>query len=150
MTEEKKENRCLITKKLKEQIKIDMEIDDLDLIGQCRDSANLVQKYVELYYSRRRLMDSLKLDCEIMFADYFKKYKYGGQGVPLKADSGADAKILVNNHDDYKALRREIKKVEELVDFLKDTIDNFKQRFWMIKNIINIRQMDKIVEGDHA
>jgi hypothetical protein len=150
MSEEKNQPTTLISKKLREMIKKDMEIDDFDLIGQCRDSTSLVQKYVEMYYSRKRLLDSLKLDCDIMFADYYKKYRYGGQGVPFKADSGADAKIMVNNHDDYRALLREIKKVEELVDFLKDTIDNFKQRYWMIKNIISIRDMDKIAEGDHA
>ena len=140
--QEKKVEKYLITERLKKEIRKDLQIDEFDLEGQCRNMTNVVQKYLEMYFSRKRLLDSLKLESSYKFADYYKKYRYGGQGVPLKADSGADAKILIERHDDYRILQEEIKKLERLVDFLDETVENMRQNFWMIKNIIAIRDME--------
>lgn len=138
--ENKKNEKSLIDSELKDKIREDLEIDEFNLEEQCRKSMVTTQKYLELYYSRKRILSTLNMQLETLHADLYKKFKFGGMSI--RATTASDANILVRNREEYITLKKKCERMEELVDFLEDTIKQFKDRNWMIKNILEIRKMD--------
>ena len=137
---------------LLEMWKKDAPIDEMALDEASRDSAKLHSKYLELYSVARLRLKKLELDFKPLLRDKFlhyggklsqeeldqKKWDYdplNGLTV-LKGDMDKwyDADEVIQTHQKKMAYQQEV------VDTLKEILDNVKWRHQTIKNMIEWRK----------
>ena len=135
-----------------EMWKKDSVIDDMHLDEASRDSAKLHSKYLELHSISRLKLKKLELEFKPLLRDKFLHYggklskieleQKGWEYDPLKGltvlkgdlDKWYDADPLIQEHQAKLAHQ------EELVNVLKEILDNIKWRHQNIKNIIEWRK----------
>jgi hypothetical protein len=126
----------------------DLVIPDLELEEACRNGPNILQKYLEYFYAMRREYQKLESEREDMHAKLFKKYRYGiytiGNRESIKASTNAEAEALMKNEETYVKLKRVCEQTKLKAEYLKDIVENFRSRNFMIKNIVELRRVDKI------
>ena len=132
--------------------KKDSVIDEMKLDESSRDSAKLHSKYLELYSVARLRLKKLELDFKPLLRDKFMHYngKLSQEELnekkwdpdPLNGltvlkgdlDKWYDADPIIQEHQSKIALQREI------VDTLKEIMENVKWRHQNIKNMIEWRK----------
>ena len=135
-----------------EMWKKDSVIDEMRLDEASRDSAKLHSKYLELHSVSRLRLKKLELEFKPLLRDKFLHYggklsqieldQKGWEYDPLKGltvlkgdlDKWYDADPLIQEHQAKLAHQ------EELVNVLKEILDNIKWRHQNIKNIIEWRK----------
>ncbi len=135
-----------------EMWKKDSVIDEMKLDESSRDSAKLHSKYLELYSVARLRLKKLELDFKPLLRDKFMHYngKLSQEELnekkwdpdPLNGltvlkgdlDKWYDADPIIQEHQSKIALQREI------VDTLKEIMENVKWRHQNIKNMIEWRK----------
>jgi len=135
-----------------EMWKKDALIDEMALDESSRDSAKLHSKYLELHSVARLRLKKLELDFKPILRDKFLHYggklskleldDKGWEYDPLKGltvlksdlDKWYDADPLIQNHQLKIAMQ------EEIVNILKEIMDNIKWRHQSIKNMIEWRK----------
>ena len=133
---------------LQKQAEKDLKIDDVELGDESLKTANLHQKYLNIYNNFRQLQ--LMSDAQYRIL-YRKKWEYYG--------GKADAKIYVTKPFDLKVLKtdlniyiesdEEIIKLEHKIAYLETTIKyidgvlrSIQSRGWDIKNAISWKQFE--------
>ena len=137
---------------LLEMWKKDAPIDEMALDEASRDSAKLHSKYLELYSVARLRLKKLELDFKPLLRDKFLHYggklsqedldTKGWEYDPLNGltvlkgdlDKWYDADPLIQEHQLRIAMQ------EEIVNCLKEIMDNIKWRHQNIKNMIEWRK----------
>ena len=137
---------------LLETWKKDAPIDEMALDEASRDSAKLHSKYLELYSVAKLRLKKLELDFKPLLRDKFLHYggklsqaELGTKGweydplnglTVLKGDMDKwyDADPLIQEHQLKIAMQ------EEIVNVLKEIMDNIKWRHQNIKNMIEWRK----------
>ena len=135
-----------------EMWKKDALIDEMALDESSRDSAKLHSKYLELHSVARLRLKKLELEFKPILRDKFLHYggklskleldDKGWEYDPLKGltvlkgdmDKWYDADPLIQNHQLKIAMQ------EEIVNILKEIMDNIKWRHQSIKNMIEWRK----------
>ena len=135
-----------------EMWKKDAEIDEVQLDEASRDSAKLHSKYLDLYSVARIKQKDLELKFKIILTDKFKHYngkltqiemdQKGWEYDPLGGltvlkgdlDKWYDADEVIQEHQMKMAYNGEI------VNTLKEILDNIKWRHQNIKNMIEWRK----------
>ena len=135
-----------------EMWKKDSVIDDMQLDEASRDSAKLHSKYLELHSISRLKLKKLELDFKPLLRDKFLHYggklsqveldQKGWEYDPLNGltvlkgdlDKWYDADPLIQEQ------QAKIAHQQELVDVLKEILDNIKWRHQNIKNMIEWRK----------
>ena len=135
-----------------EMWKTDSTIDEMRLDESSRDSAKLHSKYLELYSVAKLRFKNLDLEYKIILRDKFLHYggklsqieldKKGWDYDPLNGltvlkgdmDKWYDADEVIQTHQKKMAYQQEV------VDTLKEILDNVKWRHQTIKNIIEWRK----------
>ena len=135
-----------------EMWKKDSVIDEMQLDEASRDSANLHSKYLELHSISRLKLKKLELDFKPLLRDKFLHYggklsqveldQKGWEYDPLNGltvlkgdlDKWYDADPLIQEQ------QAKIAHQQELVDVLKEILDNIKWRHQNIKNMIEWRK----------
>jgi len=135
-----------------EMWKKDAEIDEVQLDEASRDSAKLHSKYLDLYSVARIKQKDLELKFKIILRDKFKHYngkltqiemdQKGWEYDPLGGltvlkgdlDKWYDADEVIQEHQMKIAYNGEI------VNTLKEILDNIKWRHQNIKNMIEWRK----------
>ena len=135
-----------------EMWKTDSTIDEMRLDESSRDSAKLHSKYLELYSVAKLRFKNLDLEYKIILRDKF--LHYGGKLSQAELDSKKwsydplnDLTVLKGDMDKWydadEVIQTHQKKMayqQELVDTLKEILDNVKWRHQTIKNIIEWRK----------
>ena len=137
---------------LLETWKKDAPIDEMALDEASRDSAKLHSKYLELYSVAKLRLKKLELDFKPLLRDKFLHYggklsqaeldTKGWEYDPLNGltvlkgdmDKWYDADPLIQEHQLKIAMQ------EEIVNILKEIMDNIKWRHQNIKNMIEWRK----------
>ena len=137
---------------LLEMWKKDAPIDEMALDEASRDSAKLHSKYLELYSVARLRLKKLELDFKPLLRDKFLHYggklsqedldTKGWEYDPLNGltvlkgdmDKWYDADPVIQEHQLKIAMQ------EEIVNILKEIMDNVKWRHQNIKNMIEWRK----------
>ena len=132
--------------------KKDSIIDDMRLDESSRDSAKFHSKYLDLYSVAKLKLKNLDLEYKIILRDKFLHYggklsqieldEKGWDYDPLNGltvlkgdmDKWYDADEVIQTHQKKMAYQ------QELVDTLKEILDNVKWRHQTIKNIIEWRK----------
>ncbi len=135
-----------------EMWKKDSVIDEMQLDEASRDSAKLHSKYLELHSISRLKLKKLELDFKPLLRDKFLHYggklsqveldQKGWEYDPLNGltvlkgdlDKWYDADPLIQEQ------QAKIAHQQELVDVLKEILDNIKWRHQNIKNMIEWRK----------
>ena len=137
---------------LLEMWKKDAPIDEMALDEASRDSAKLHSKYLELYSVAKLRLKKLELDFKPLLRDKFLHYggKLSQEELDIKGweydplngltvlkgdmDKWYDADPVIQEH------QLKIAKQEEIVNILKEIMDNVKWRHQNIKNMIEWRK----------
>tara|TARA_B100000927_G_C16108357_1_gene326134 strand:+ start:96 stop:539 length:444 start_codon:yes stop_codon:yes gene_type:complete len=135
-----------------EMWKKDAEIDEVQLDEASRDSAKLHSKYLDLYSVAKIKQKDLELKFKVILRDKFKHYngklsqaemdKKGWDYDPLEGltvlkgdlDKWYDADEVIQDHQRKMAYNGEV------VNTLKEILDNIKWRHQNIKNMIEWRK----------
>tara|TARA_R100001463_G_scaffold132829_1_gene193781 strand:- start:248 stop:691 length:444 start_codon:yes stop_codon:yes gene_type:complete len=135
-----------------EMWKKDAEIDEVQLDEASRDSAKLHSKYLDLYSVAKIKQKDLELKFKVILRDKFKHYNgklsqeeidhKGWEYDPLDGltvlkgdlDKWYDADDVIQDHQRKMAYNGEI------VNTLKEILDNIKWRHQNIKNMIEWRK----------
>ena len=135
-----------------EMWKKDAEIDEVQLDEASRDSAKLHSKYLDLYSAAKIKQKDLELKFKVILRDKFKHYngklsqaemdKKGWDYDPLEGltvlkgdlDKWYDADEVIQDHQRKMAYNGEV------VNTLKEILDNIKWRHQNIKNMIEWRK----------
>ena len=132
-----------------EMWKKDSVIDEMNLGDASRESAKLHSKYLELYSINKLKLKKLDLDFKVLLRDKFMHYNgklsqeelssKGWNPDPLNGltvlkgdmDKWYDSDPLIQEH------QAKMQYTQELVDTLKEIMDNIKWRHQSIKNAID-------------
>ena len=138
--------------KILEMWKEDSIIDEMKLDESSRDSAKLHSKYLEIYSVNKIKLKKLELDFKVILRDKFMHYngklsqaeldQKGWDYDPLNGltvlkgdmDKWYDADPIIQEHQSKMVYQ------QELVDTLKEILDNVKWRHQTIKNMIEWRK----------
>ncbi len=137
---------------LLEMWKKDAQIDEMALDEASRESAKLHSKYLDLYSKSKLKLKKLELDFKPLLRDKFLHYggKLSQQELDFKGweydplngltvlkgdmDKWYDADPIIQEHQLKLAMQ------EEIVNCLKEIMDNIKWRHQNIKNMIEWRK----------
>lgn len=129
--------------------KKDSVIDEMNLGDASRESAKLHSKYLELYSVNKLKLKKLELDFKVLLRDKWMHYngKLSQEELTSKSwepdplhgltvlkgdmDKWYDADPLIQEH------QAKMQYTQELVDTLKEIMDNIKWRHQSIKNAID-------------
>jgi len=139
-----------------EMWKKDCLIDKIDLDKSARDSAKLHSKYLDLYSVAKIKQKDLELKFKVILRDKFKHYNgklskeeiddLGWTYDPMNGltvlkgdmDKFYDSDPMIQDH------QAKIQYAQEIVDTLKEILENIK---WRHQNIKNIIEWNKFTSG---
>ena len=139
-----------------EMWKKDSVIDELQLDQSARDSAKLHSKYLELYSVSKLRYKKLDLEFKVLLKDKFMHYngKLSQEEMDSKGwdyDPLNGLTVLKGDMDKWydadpviQAHQAKMHYTQELIDTLKEILDNIK---WRHQNIKNIIEWNKFTSG---
>ena len=119
--------------------KKDSEIDEVQLDEASRDSAKLHSKYLDLYSVAKIKQKDLDLKFKVILRDKFKHYN-GKLSQEEMDKKGWDYDPLDGLTEVIQDHQRKIAYNGEIVNTLKEILDNIKWRHQNIKNMIEWRK----------
>jgi hypothetical protein len=147
--EEKSKALRVLNQEFLDMVDEDLKIPYLEqeLIETCRNSPNIIQKYLEHLFSAKRESEILDRELNILYTKLYKKYRYGiitsGERPAIRVDTAKDADILITGEEDYIKLMKKCGKQKIIVEYLEKIVQNFKDRQYQIKNIIEIKNLER-------
>lgn len=126
---------------LREQINIDLIIDKSKLDDEAINHPALVQKYLNLYFDQLRRLHPLQHEYDLLYKDKLIFYTTKFDLIP-KTVKELDS--LIKGDLEIIELQKKIDEQNILISFLKESVDNIKNKGWAIKNAID---MMKFKEG---
>jgi hypothetical protein len=122
-----------------EMWKKDCQIDELELDTSSRESAKLHSKYLELYSINKLKLKRLDNDFKVLLKNKWSYDPLDGLTI-LKGDMDKfyDADPLIQEH------QAKMQYTQELIDTLKEILENIK---WRHQNIKNIIEWNKFTSG---
>lgn len=125
---------------LQDQVKKDLKIQGDELVKEALRTPDLHHKYNKLLMTERLALKKLERQWDVVYLQRWEYYRkkadpsvYEKEPL-LKKIIDTDVKLYLTADNQLQALRAEIDGKEELIDFLKRTMDHVIQRTWLIKN----------------
>lgn len=132
-----------LIQEIAEDLKIPAITSTLQLKELCRKSATLTQKYTEIYYEYKRKMKRLKVEMSKHEGEMFRKIRNDGYD-GLTITSSSDIFTLIKNDAKYVKIKKLLDEFEIAVDFLERTINNFKDRSWKLRDLVEIEKLEHL------
>lgn len=126
---------------LKKSISADLKFDKTKLDSAAAENPHLVQKYLDLYTSTLMQMKDLDAKYAKLYRDKMVFYRTKWEFVP---DTLKELEAFISGDDQIIDIRKEIKELNTIIQYLKETVQTFRDRAWAIKNII---EWHKFTEG---
>ena len=122
---------------LKKQIREELVIDKNKLDFCATENPLLIQKYINLFLTESVTMNGMQKKYEMLYAEkaLFYKTKF-----KLQPETQKELIILIDGDDEISSLKEKISNQSSLVKFISETISNFRDRGWAIKNAIEFRK----------
>jgi len=136
-------------KKIEAEVQKDLKVDTSDLIQECKDAPNVMQKYLEILSDYRRKLYKKEILLENKEAKWFSYYKsiekvqghHFGDLFPHSL-TNTDARKMIYRENEMIYLSSVTKEIKEMVSYLEDVVRNFRERNYHIKNIIDIMKLE--------
>jgi len=100
-----------------------------------------VQKYIDLWLKSSRELNIKQREFEKLLKVKMEYYKTSYNLIP---ETVKEMDIMLNGDEEVSDIKKKITELNDLVYFFNQTTENFKNRGWMIKNIIEYL---KFIEG---
>jgi Recombination, repair and ssDNA binding protein UvsY len=128
---------------LQDQVKKDLKIEGDELVTEAIRTPELHHKYNKLLMTERLALKKLERQWDVVYLQRWEYYRkksdpsvYEKEPL-LKKIIDTDVKLYLTADKELQALRADIDGKEELIDFLKRTMDHVAQRTWLLRNAID-------------
>jgi predicted ATPase len=128
---------------LQDEVKKDLKIQGDELTFESVRTPEIHHKYNKLIMSERLALKKLERQWDALYLQQWEYYRKKSdpevyQKKPLlKKVMDSDVKLYLTADPELQQLRAQIESKEELVDFLKRTMEQVAQRTWLIKNALD-------------
>lgn len=117
-----------------EEIQNELKIDLSNLDINSSENPLLIQKYLNKYYSYLVQLNDLESKLDELKS---KKYQFYKTGYKLIPENITELNYLLNGDEEINTLKNKYKKLNIKISYIKDVIQQFKDRNWAIKNAID-------------
>jgi len=127
---------------LQDQVKKDLKLQPDELTYESVRTPEVHHTYNKMLMTERLALKKLERNWDTLYLEKWEYYRKKSdpevyQKKPLlKKILDTDVKLYLTADEDLQALRAQIESKEELIDFLKRTMDQVNQRTWLIRNAI--------------
>jgi hypothetical protein len=127
---------------LQKQIKKELVVDKNRLDFEATENVIFIQKYINMFLYENRKFNEYQLEYDSMYRDKALYYKLEYKYVP---ENQKELFILIDGDEKIIELKGKLTNQSSLIKFISDTVQNFKDRGWAIKNAIEFR---KFIAGE--
>src|ERR1035437_1927906 len=127
---------------LQDKVKKDLKIQHDELVFESVRTPNIFHEYNRMIMTEKLALKKLERHWDEV---YLQQWEYYRKKAPeevyekkplLKKIMDTDVKLYLASDPELQELRAQIESKEELVDFLKRTLDQVSSRQWNIRNAI--------------
>lgn len=124
---------------LYDEVKKELKIDGSELSIEALRTPDIHNKYNKMLFSEKLALKKLNRQWDQLYRDRWEYYRKKSdpevyEKKPLlKKIMDTDVKIYLAADDELQDLQAQIDSKEELIDFLKRTMDSIAMRQWLIK-----------------
>jgi hypothetical protein len=121
------------------RVKKDLKIDRGELSYEAIRTPDIFNDYNKMIFHEKLALKDLERKWDILYLERWEYYRKKApeevyQKEPLlKKIMDSDVKIYLNADNELQNLRKQIDGKEEIIDFLKRTLDNIANRQWLLK-----------------
>jgi len=126
---------------LQTQINKELRIDKTRLDEESMNNVMLIQKYLDLYFNTMKKLSATQREYDKLHGEKMLYYKHDYKFIP---ENAAELKSLLLKDSDLISEKEKVENVDVVLNYLKEVIQNFRDRAWAIKNAIDWR---KFTEG---
>jgi hypothetical protein len=124
-------------KRLKKQAMSDLRFNEENALEMAMKIPNLYQRYLDVYIDEMRKLKELNVSVDEKYGELYKYFKYEDN----KAWSNkGDIDSQINSNKEYCSLKRESIKLEFVVKYLEEVLDNIKRMSFSVKNYIDLQK----------
>lgn len=122
---------------LQSQIKKELHIDNKALDFCASENPLLIQKYINLFLGESTSLNKLQKQFEEKYSEKMVFYRTKHTLIP---ETQKELIVFVDGDKEIRELKEKISNQAVLVKFISETISNFRDRGWAIKNMIEFRK----------
>ena len=126
----------------KDRINKELYIDRSKLDLMAAENPLLIQKYLNLWFEKSADLNKMELKLDQLMKEKLIHYKTDFKLVP---ETVKELSMLIKGDDEVSKLNEIIIVLSTRVSYLHQVVQNFKERSWAIKNVIEFR---KFIEGE--
>jgi hypothetical protein len=124
-------------KELQTAINKELKIDHNKLDFDASENPLLIQKYINIFLGESTTINKLQKQYEQLYAEKIVFYRTKYSLIP---DTQKELLIFVDGDEEVRELKEKISNQSSLIKFISETISNFRDRGWAIKNMIEFRK----------
>lgn len=128
---------------LQDQVKQDLKIQGDQLDFEARRTPDIHHTYNKMLMAERMALKKLERKWDALYLKQWEYYRKKAdpevyeEKPLLKKIMDSDVKLYLAADPELQELRGKIEAKEELIDFLKRTLDQIMQRTWLVKNALD-------------
>jgi len=122
---------------LKKEITNELVIDKNKLDFCASENPLLVQKYINHFLKESIILNKMQKEYELLYSEKAIFYK---TQFKLQPETQKELTILIDGDKEISTKKEEISNQSALIKFISETITNFRDRGWAIKNSIEFRK----------
>jgi hypothetical protein len=126
--------------KLKKQVEDDLALDRTNVLEEAQNNCVKYHRYLTLLYTEKANLSKLE-DLRIKLNG--KLYHYYKFEYDHKLASGTEISIYINKNDKMIIINNNITIMKEKIKYIEGIIECFKQRSFMIRNLIDVIKLEK-------
>ena len=139
MEKEKDEFKEAIDK-LTEQAKDDLVLNKMNVLEEAQANCVKYHRYISMLYTEKRYLSKLEEMKSELHGKLYHKYRFEYNH---KLAKGPEIAIYINKEPKMLLVQKNINNVSLKIEYINGIIDTFKQRSFMIKNIIDILKLEQ-------
>lgn len=121
-----------------EEIKKDLKINKAKLDEESSNSPLLIQKYLDKYYLALKELGKVQIEYDRMYAIKVEFYRTSYKFIP---ETMKELEILISGDVEFSKIKEKLNTQNIMVSYLKDLVQQFRDRQWAIKNTIEFLKM---------
>ena len=127
----------MTVKELQKQITSELKIDRNTLDFCSSENPLLIQKYINIFLGESTTLNKLQKEYEQLYAERMVFYRTKHNLIP---ETQRELIIFLDGDKEVREMKEKVANQSSLVKFISETISNFRDRGWAIKNMIDFRK----------
>ena len=128
--------------KLKKLTEEKLAFSEDNIQGKIASIPLLYDTYMKAFVRENKLLNELKLDKDVLYADLYKYFKYDADH---RWDTKNEIESQMYSDVKYQSKVKQINEQQEIVTFLELTLENIKTLSFSLKNYIDWRKFQEAV-----